>query len=65
MRRKFKGGNKEILQLRNKKRKLLSNRKDLLRIVEEFYTTLYTHQNQLPKCSFKVQNQSSEDVPNF
>jgi len=49
---RIKGGKKEILQLRDKKGNLVYNRKDVLCIVGELYTTL--HKSHKSKSNIRI-----------
>ena len=68
LRRKLKGGKREIIKLRNKEGQLTSNREEIIHITETFYETLYKSQqipNSIDKTPPKVVNQGSEDIPDI
>lgn len=69
LRRKLNNGKQEINRLKNNKGDISSNREELLRIVEDFYTELYKSRNekrdQGKAIKKKIQNQGSEEVPDI
>ena len=73
LRRRLTNGKKEIIKLKNKDRTVTTNREELLRIVEEFYTELYrSRQNHKEKQTEKLDksekiviNQGSEEMPSI
>ena len=66
MRRNFGNGKKEIFRLKNKSGDIISDRKSLILLVEEFYETLYRNRDNMENGqNRKVQNVGSEDIPDI
>lgn len=67
LRRKMALGKKEISKIRDEKGNIVTDKKEILRVTEDFYRELYKQQqeNTSPSSPIKVLNQGSEDIPDI
>lgn len=67
LRRKMALGKKEMTRIKDKNGNIVTNKKEILKVTEDFYRELYKQQqeNTSPSFPIKVINQGSEDIPDI
>lgn len=67
LRKPFSEGRKNICKLAKQNGQITTNKMEILKVVEDFYATLYSDKNavSLNTNIERVQNQGSEDIPNI